>query len=174
MQVTKKIDCILITPMGFKKISPIMLFAKSPRQMFFWTKHTFSIFIMIKMAMNTIFSKNQIFNSVIGFYSIFMVYLFTWLQISSNVSFHYQSVFKNITITFGKRMIRLFNKYISTIRFDTSTAFPTLMFFPRRGISQITFSTKRFGVTIASKFSAFQTCTNHKHIISQGALGCNI
>ena len=165
---------ILITPMGFKKIKPIMFLAKSPRQMFSRTKCTFSILLMIKMTMNTIFSKNQIFNSIISLYSIFMMYLLTWLQISSNVILHYQSMFKNVTITFTKRMSKLSNKYISTIRFNASSAFPTLMVFSRRRINQITIPTKRLWVTIVSKLSTFQTHISHRCIISQGALGCNI
>jgi len=73
-----------------------------------------------------IFKYKQIFRSIIGFNLIHMMDYFFRFEKSAKLLFCNKPMFKNISFTITKRMIRFINKYISTTFLIAS--FPLRMF----------------------------------------------
>ena len=69
-------------------------------------------------------SNNEVFNPIIVFNSVDMVDCFTCFKKTSEVFFHYQTVFTNIFLAICKRMFRIFNENIARARVEDTTTFP--------------------------------------------------
>lgn len=70
--------------------------------------------------------QHKIRNMIICFITINMVNYLLWFKVSSQMLFHYQSLFKNSFIAIGKRMIRQINPEITIGSFN-STTFPMMI-----------------------------------------------
>lgn len=93
-----------ITPLGSQIFSPVVILAKSARNVLLVTQSTFSIALMIFMTMFFSRRQNKVFYSVIPVNSVSMMNLFVGKQIATNSFFHYQAVLKNIAVAFSMRM----------------------------------------------------------------------
>lgn len=97
------------------------------------------IFSMIFLKVFASISKKfNIFWSIVVFHPIYVMSPLFWLKVSTNLFFHYKTVFKNIAIAIRKRMVWLTDKNI-TLR--------TFMFSPSPcGVKFPLFPKKKFGM----------------------------
>jgi hypothetical protein len=112
--------------------SPVVAFTKTSTKVFLGTiqdttRFTRS-FSVILVAMLNVISNYKILNPIIVLNTVKMMYDFIRGKITTNMFFHYQSMFKNITITFSKRMFRLINKSVASAVNNNSTTPSTATF----------------------------------------------
>lgn len=127
-----------------KIMFPVMFFAKAIAKMFIWANRAKRLFryrvSIIFMTMLNVVSNYKVLNPVIIFNTVQMVYDFSRFKITTNMFFHYQSMFKNITITFSKRMFRLMNKSVASA-VDNNSTIPSVTVFATRHTFKIATST---------------------------------
>ena len=95
------------------KIEIMMKSTISSTVMFIITNSTFPNFLVKFFHMGFLSYQLQIFNSVIKFISVQMMYYFSWFKVSTNSFFHNKSVFKNKAISFGERVFRLVKHFVA-------------------------------------------------------------
>lgn len=112
--------------MSLEKMSPVMLFAQKSGNTALSTYFTRWVSSsMMKFSVFRTTSNLQIGNSIVSFYSIFVMNNLMWFKKPIEVFLHYKSVFSNISHTIYMRMIWLTNHYISRICYSLS-AFPVV------------------------------------------------
>lgn len=125
--------------MKFKKIYPIMFFTQFSTYGAFVAVQTFrATFSMIFMAMFSVVSYKKIFNSIVEFIFVYMMYLLFWLKISTDLILHHQSVFKNISVSFCKRVINSSYHTISVMK--RNATLPSRVIFSSARVFNIAFS----------------------------------
>lgn len=140
------INSFLVCSVRFKVFSPVMLFAITPTKMFLFTLWYIAYTIysrvmsVIFMTMFSVIRYYKIFQSVIVFNAINMMYNFVNFKISANMLLYNPSMFKYITVTFTEWVIWFSDKRIAFFVFYNS-AFPRAMFFTYHRVFKITITT---------------------------------
>ena len=107
--------------------------------------------MMMTLMSRFVMKQHEIFKSVIIFNSVNMMNTLRFKQISSYVFFHYQTMFKHISMTIGKGMDGNVNFYIPAFMYFSATS-PRRIFTPRKSVGTFL---PMFKCKLNSRFSSF-------------------
>ena len=79
--------------------------------------------LIVFFRMATMIRKKEIFDIIVFFISVYVVYYFIFRKVAAKMFFHHKSVFLNISVLFRKWMIGNMNKNVS-MAVKNPTAFP--------------------------------------------------
>lgn len=105
---------------------------------------------MIRMC-----KKNKVLNAIVIFYTVYMMNNFALNKVSSNVFFHYKSMFQNIKIRLNRIGMISFKDMDVSTQTNDSSAFPTMAFFAKLKNGAMTTSRAIFHMGGASRKKSF-------------------
>lgn len=124
--------------------------------MFIITERALSVFSMVFPSVIGLHSQFQVDQIIIKFISINVVNYFSWFKVPTNSFFHNQPVFKDIAVTFSKRVVRFSNQIVTRGRNNLSTLpVRSIFHLSSMKIAKIAFSTQ------ASFRSSSQICLSN-------------
>ena len=126
-------------------------------------KYTFILTTCMKFPMLFFSHHKKVFNAIIIHNSVNVVNDFKWFKRTSNMVFHYKSMFRNIFSLISLKTIWVYNCYISTRSFNLSRfpspSFGTDIFF-FKGIRYILFAFFRLFSSLSPSIFSFKRGTH--------------